>query len=263
MKIFKYFIFGLIIITLSSCAGLTIEETKPWLNSMAGTSTVTMTGVWDSGGAIAGGWGEGRFTQTGNRISGTLGFYNVDGAVNGADVYLVLLSGGNVFYTAHLKQSNDGSYMGKAVEKAIVDGKGSESAVSYLMVLKKVSNVPWLTREATNSWLNSMAGVPGVTMTGVWDSGGAVTGGWGEGRFIQTGNRVSGTLGFYSIDGAVNGTDVYLVLYSRVKVYHTAHLKQSKDGNYIGKVVERAILDKKGLENAVSYPIVLKKVSNN
>jgi hypothetical protein len=30
--------------------------------------------------------------------------------------------------------------MGKTVEKAIGDGKGSESAVSYLMVLKKVSN---------------------------------------------------------------------------------------------------------------------------
>ena len=262
MKIGTYFIFCLMIITLSSCAGLTTEETKPWLNSMAGATNLNMTGVWDAGGAIAGGWGEGRFTQKDNRISGTLGLYNVNGVVNGTDVYLVLISGGSVYYTAHLNKSSDGSYVGKAVEGAIINKKGSENAVSYLMVLKQVSNIPWLTREATNSWLKSLAVTPGVNITGVWDSGGAITGGWGEGRFIQEGNRVSGTLGFYNVDGVVSGTDVYLVLYSRDKVYHTANLKQSQDGNYTGKVVEKAIIGQKGSEGAVTYLMVLKKVSH-
>jgi len=260
MKILKYFIFCLMIMTLS-CAGVAPEKTKPWLDSMAGTTTMNMTGVWDAGGAFAGGWGEGRFTQTGNRISGTLGVYNVDGVVNGTKVYLVL-AGGNVYYTAHLNKASDGSYVGKAVEGAILNEQGSENAVGYLMVLKQVSNIPWLTREAANSWLKSLPGTPpGVNMTGVWDSGGAVTGGWGEGRFIQEGNRVSGTLGFYNVDGIVSGTDVYLVLYSRDKVYHTANLKPSKGGSYTGKVVEKALIGQKGSEGAVTYMMTLKKAS--
>jgi hypothetical protein len=230
---------------------------------MAGVSKVNMTGVWDSGGAIAGGWGEGRFTHTGNRVSGTLGFYNVNGVVNGKDVYMVLTAKGNVYYTAHLQQSGDGSYIGKAVEAvegAIVDKEGSEVAVNYLMVLRQVSNVPSLTREATNVWLNSVAGAAAINITGVWDSGGAVAGGWGEGRFIQTGNHISGTLGFYNVDGVVNGTNVYLVLYTRAAVYHTAHLQQSKSGIYAGKVAERAIIGQKGSEGAVRHQMVLKKV---
>jgi len=263
MKVFKCLIFGLIIVTFFSCAGLSVRETDPWLHSMAGASNVNMTGIWDAGGAIAGGWGEGHFTQTGNRVSGILGFYNVNGVVNGTDMYMVLTAKGNVYYTAHLKQSSDGGYIGKAVEGAIVDQKGSESAVSYLMVLRQVSNVPSLTKEATTAWLNSVAGAAAVNITGVWDSGGAITGGWGEGRFIQTGNHVSGTLGFYNVDGVVNGTNIYLVLHTRAQIYHTAHLQPSKDGSYTGKVAERAIIGQKGVEGAVKYQMVLKKVSLN
>jgi hypothetical protein len=255
--------FGLMMMTFFSCAGLSVRETNPWLNSMAGASHVNMTGVWDSGGAIAGGWGEGRFTQTENRMSGTLGFYDVSGVVNGKDIYLVLSARGNIYYTAHLQQSDDGSYIGKAVEGAIVGKKGSEVAINYLMVLRQVSNVPALTREATNTWLNSVAGAAAVNITGVWDSGGAVTGGWGEGRFIQTGNHISGTLGFYNVDGVVNGKNVYLVLYTSAAVYHTAHLQQSKSGDYAGKVAERAIIGQKGSEGAVKYQMVLKKVLIN
>lgn len=227
---------------------------------MAGASNVNMTGVWDAGGAIVGGWGEGRFTQTGNRVSGTLGFYNVDAVVNGTEVYMVLTASGSVYYTAHLTRSSDGNYIGKAVEGAIVDKKGSEEATNYLMVLRQVSNVPELTKKTTDAWLNSVAGAAAVNITGVWDSGGAVTGGWGEGRFIQTGNRISGTLGFYNVDGVVNGKNIYLVLHARMKIYHTAHLQPSKDGAYTGKVAEGAIIGQKGAEASVKYQMILKKV---
>jgi hypothetical protein len=95
------------------------------------------------------------------------------------------------------------------------------------------------------------------------DDGGVIgiTGGWGEGRFIQTGNRISGTLGFYNVDGVVNGTNVYLVLYARAAVYYTSHLQPSKDGSYTGRVAERAIIGQKGAEGAVKYHMILKKVS--
>lgn len=258
MKILKYFVFCLVILTLS-CASVAPEKTKPWLDSRAGITNINMTGVWDAGGAFAGGWGEGRFTQTGNRISGTLGAYNVDGAVSGTEVFLVLYSA-NRYYTAQLKKEKDGSYIGKAVEDAVLNEKGSENAVSYLMFLKQVSNIPWLTREAATSWLKSLSGVPpSVNITGVWDSGGAVA--WGEGRFYQEGNRVLGTLGLYNVDGVVSGRDIYLVLYARDNVYYTANLKPSKNGTYTGKVVEKAIVGQKGTEGAVTYLMTLKKAS--
>ena len=263
MKVLKCLIICTGIVMFFSCAGtgLSVRETDPWLQSMEGASRINITGVWDAGGAITGGWGEGRFTQKGNSVSGTLGFYNVNGVVSGTDIYMVLTSSGNVYYTAHLKQSSEGNYIGKAVEGAIVDKKGSEEATSYLMVLRQVSNVPSLTRSVTTAWLNSVAGTAAVNITGVWDAGGAITGGWGEGRFIQTGNHISGTLGFYNVDGVVNGTNVYLALYAHAAVYYTAHLQPSKDGSYTGRVAERAIIGQKGAEGAVKYHMILKKVS--
>lgn len=252
---------GIVMFISCTGTGLSVKETDPWLESIAGASKVDMTGVWDAGGAITGGWGEGRFTQKGNRVTGTLGFYDVNGVVSGTDIYMVLGSSGNVYYTAHLKKSGDGNYIGKAVEGAIVDKKGSEEATNYLMVLRQVSNVPSLTRSVTTVWLNSLAGTAAVDITGVWDAGGAITGGWGEGRFIQTGNRISGTLGFYNVDGVVNGTNVYLVLYARTAVYYTAHLQPSKDGSYTGRVAERAVIGQKGAEGAVKYQLLLKKGS--
>lgn len=266
MKILKYLILVLVTMSLGACSVLKKEEINPWLNSLGGTPAVNVSGIWWSGSAFAGGWGEGRFIQTGNRISGTLGFYNVDGAVAGKDIYLSLFIDKKVFYTAHLQQSGESIFMGKAVEGAIIDQQGSENALGYLMVLKKESDsIPdnrWLTREETSAWLNSLAGLSQMSITGIWDSGGAATGGWGEGRFIQTGNRVSGTLVFYNVDGAVAGTDVYLVLFTRVKIYYTVHLQQSGDGNYVGRAVHGAIVDKKGSEGAASYQVVLKKTSN-
>jgi ribosomal protein S4E len=49
-----------------------------------------------------------------------------------------------------------------------------------------------------------------------------------------------------SVLSVVSCADVYRVLYSEDKVYHTANLKQSKDGNCIGKVVDKAIIGQKG-----------------
>jgi hypothetical protein len=139
MKVIKSFMFGLLILTLCAWTGLAVKETDPWLQSMAGASRVNVTGVWDAGGAMAGGWGEGRFTQTDNRISGTLGFYKVNGVVNGTNIYLSLYTRAKVYYTAHLQPSKDGGYAGKVAERAIIGQKGAEAAVKYQMALKKVS----------------------------------------------------------------------------------------------------------------------------
>jgi hypothetical protein len=264
---FKCLLLVAAITSLCACSTLGKEELRPWLNSLSDPPAVNVSGVWSSGGAaLAGGWGEGRFIQRGNLVSGTLGLYNVEGVVSGTDLYLGLYTARQVFYTAHLKQSGEDGFIGKAVEKAIIDQKGAENALGYLIALKRVStnveDTRWLTREEATAWLTSLRGTTKSNITGIWDSGGRSSGGWGEGRFIQTENRVAGTLGFYNVDGAVSGTDVYLVLLSHGVVYHTAHLKQSGDGSYVGKAVKGAIVDQIGSENATSYQMILKKVSD-
>lgn len=83
-------------------------STDAWLSSKAGKASVRVDGVWE---ALEYGWGgAGRFTQSGNKISGSLGNYTVRGVVNGSTVYLAFVSGGWTYYTAVLKKR--GSMLG-------------------------------------------------------------------------------------------------------------------------------------------------------
>lgn len=83
-------------------------STDAWLSSKAGKAAIRVDGVWE---ALEFGWGgSGRFTQSGNRISGALGNYNVRGVVNGSTVYLAFVSGGWTYYTGVLKKR--GSMLG-------------------------------------------------------------------------------------------------------------------------------------------------------
>jgi hypothetical protein len=137
MKTFKYLALCLLILAVYSCASLTREQTISWLSSKGGESTINMTGDWESGGIASGGWGAGHFIQEGNKFSGTLGLYYVDGIVNGNDVYMSISSGTKVYYTARLKKSADGSITGKAVGKIIIDDPQAQYAEGYLIMLKK------------------------------------------------------------------------------------------------------------------------------
>jgi hypothetical protein len=82
--------------------------TDAWLSSKAGRASVNISGAWE---ALEWGWGgAGRFTQSGNKISGALGNYTVRGVVNGSTVYLAFVSGGWTYYTAVLTKR--GSMLG-------------------------------------------------------------------------------------------------------------------------------------------------------
>jgi hypothetical protein len=121
-----------------------------------------------------------------------------------------------------------------------------------------------LTRKDTNAWLTRVVvekEAPEVNLNGLWDSGGGVmTGGWGDGNFVQEGKKVYGSLGFYYVDGIVNGKKVYFALSSGNKVYYTARLTSSDNGKKLtGRACEGAFIDDPDAENARSYPIVLKK----
>jgi hypothetical protein len=79
-------------------------STKSWLESKAGAARIRVDGAWE---ALEYGWGgPGRFEQKGNRITGALGNYTVNGVVNGSTVYLAFISNGWTYYTAVLKMRN-------------------------------------------------------------------------------------------------------------------------------------------------------------
>lgn len=122
-----------------SCASLTRDQTNAWLSTKSAQSNINMTGTWDAGGAASGGWGTGNFIQEGNRFSGTLGMYYVDGIVSGDEVYMAISSGAKVYYTAQLKKTAEGIFTGKAVQDVIITMPGSQNAVSYLISLKKAN----------------------------------------------------------------------------------------------------------------------------
>ena len=82
------------------------EEIDPWLITISGNlpAEINVEGKWhdpESFGPF--GWGEGTIRQSGNRLSGYIGNYNVQGIVSGEIVYLVFHTGGRVYYTAKLK----------------------------------------------------------------------------------------------------------------------------------------------------------------
>jgi len=129
----------LMILALSSCGGLTRKDTDRWLESKNTQSTIDMTGEWDTGGSWTGGWGRGRFIQEGRNFSGTLGRYYAEGVVSGEEIYMVIYSGKTVYYTAILRKSDDGGYLGKAVYVTLADDKDAKYAQSYILSLKKIA----------------------------------------------------------------------------------------------------------------------------
>ena len=119
---------------------LTDENVNPWLISKAGKPSINITGIWDGGNMMTGGWGEGRFMQDGNKIDGTLGLYNVRGSVNGTEIHLALISKMQIYYTVALKATNNTILEGKAIHGAFPEKENSVSHPVYLMILKKVVN---------------------------------------------------------------------------------------------------------------------------
>jgi hypothetical protein len=85
------------------------QQIDSWLTiSGAEPPTIDVTGKWhDTQGSGLIGWGEGYLRQEKNKISGTIGGYDIKGVVSGKKVYLVFLSGGTVYYRARLEMSQD------------------------------------------------------------------------------------------------------------------------------------------------------------
>ncbi len=98
-----------------SFAGLKQEEIPNWLSTISTGEApeIDISGEWyDAEGNFFFGWGEGYLRQNGNNVNGAIGNYLVEGRVSGKKIYLVFLSGGEVYYTARLKRFEDGVLKG-------------------------------------------------------------------------------------------------------------------------------------------------------
>lgn len=143
------------LLTINACAtgALTQNDINPWLKEIAGNTppAVDITGRWrDAKGNYFMGWGEGFLRQDQDKVSGIIGNYNVKGVVSGKTVYLVFISGGNVYYTARLEMLDKNTLIGnyfEADDKAQVNGyptafkKTSESLseIDFQYVPKEIS----------------------------------------------------------------------------------------------------------------------------
>lgn len=81
-------------------------------------------------------------------------------------------------------------------------------------------------QSATESWLGSKKGSPTTRIDGAWES---LDSGWGSGRFVQSGNKITGALGDYTVQGVLSGSTAYLAFVSEGWTYYTASLKKRGD----------------------------------
>lgn len=138
MNLKSLYLISLLSLALAACGSLTRSDTAPWLESRAGTVNENIAGKWTTAGGIGANWGEASFIQDGSRFYGTLGSYNVEGAINGDRVYLALSAGKKVYYTARLNRMADGSYAGQVVEGAIIGQPNSANDGFSLMTLRRL-----------------------------------------------------------------------------------------------------------------------------
>lgn len=79
---------------------------------------------------------------------------------------------------------------------------------------------------AAQAWLAANSSSGHMRVAGNWTPEDE---GWGEAKFQQSGSRITGTIGLYTVEGHVKGEDVYLVMSENGWAYYSAVLK--KKGN--------------------------------
>ncbi len=128
-----------LLFVISSTSGAAKQEEDPWiwLNKISGGEPpeIDITGKWrDSEGTGSFTWGEGYLRQEQNKVTGSIGEYNIIGIVSGKKVYLVFLYKNRVYYTARLEMSQSlltGNYF---------KGKDTEQKKGYPTSFTKVGD---------------------------------------------------------------------------------------------------------------------------
>lgn len=116
-----------------------------------------------------------------------------------------------------------------------------------------------LYKTETNSWLEQRTGTPDYDISGKWITANSWSGNWGDANFIQDGAKFYGQLGSYTVDGVMNGNQIYLTLTSGKRVYYTGLLKRENDGSYAGKIAEDLIIDSPNAETDGYQVMILER----
>lgn len=79
-----------------------------WLSDQTGPAAINISGNWTSND-----WGQASFSQSGRRVTGTLGGYTVHGVVSGERAYLLIAQGDWYYYSAVLELQRPGLLTGR------------------------------------------------------------------------------------------------------------------------------------------------------
>lgn len=80
------------------------QAARTWLAANPASGNSRIAGHWQPDDA---GWGKAKIEQAGNRVTGTIGAYSIEGHVQGDNLYLLMSDGGWVYYSAVLKKKGD------------------------------------------------------------------------------------------------------------------------------------------------------------
>ena len=99
MKLLPFFLAAVLLTACNSPQRFEANRTaaQSWLSGKAGTARGDVSGAWRDGTREA--WGDARLVQRGNKITGTLGDYKVDGVMNGSRVFLALKADDWYYYS--------------------------------------------------------------------------------------------------------------------------------------------------------------------
>ena len=112
-------------------------------------------------------------------------------------------------------------------------------------------------RTAAQAWLSSNAGTAKGNVTGTWHD--ATQDAWGDARLVQRGNKITGTLGNYEVDGVMNGPRVFFALKADDWYYYSAEAVNKGsvlEGRYSRGVPVR-------LTEGKSDPFVFRRTASN
>jgi len=140
MKKISFALSVLLIMAVMSCrTGPAIAPNyDTWLEAQNMPSQMNVSGRWNAGESWSGGWGEANLIQQGRNVNGTLGLYTLKGVVSHKTMFVILTSGGYVYYTAKLDMKADGSLSGVAYREAIAGSPEAEKVESYPIIMKKM-----------------------------------------------------------------------------------------------------------------------------
>ena len=140
MKKISFALSVLLILAVMSCrTGPTVTPNyDTWLEAQNMPSQMNVSGRWNAGESWGGGWGEANLIQQGRNVNGTLGLYTLKGVVSRKTMFVILTSGGYVYYTAKLDMKADGSLSGVAYREAIAGSPEAEKVESYPINMKRM-----------------------------------------------------------------------------------------------------------------------------